>query len=539
MIRLVNKFRITRDPKADILSGITVALALVPEAVAFAFVAGVAPLVGLYAAFIVGLVTSVFGGRPGMISGATGALAVVMVALVAQHGVEYLFATVALMGLLQMMAGALNLGKFIRLVPHPVMLGFVNGLAIVIFLAQLGQFKDKSAPSTEPDSAHEASHTALDVIFNGGWMQGNDLTLMVGLTVLTMGIIWVLPKITKAIPSALAAILLVSGLVIGLDLDTNTVGDLTSITGNLPSFHIPEVPLTFETLKIIFPYAVILALVGLIESLLTMTLIDEMTETRGMASRECKGQGLANLACGFFGAMGGCAMIGQSMININSGGRGRLSGITAAVTLLAFILFTGPYIEMIPLAALTGVMMMVVIGTFAWGSIRLFGKIPKEDAFVIVLVTVVTVLSDLAIAVIIGVIVSALVFAWKSARTIWAEQQVITRKKKKKKIYTLHGALFFGSISSFRDIFTPKDDPDTVIIDFNSARVWDHSALEAIDALAAKYIKLGKTLHLVHLSEDCKLLLNKAADLMVVNSVEDPHYRIVVDYAKELEAKEA
>lgn len=540
MIRLVNKFRITHDPKSDILSGLTVALALVPEAVAFAFVAGVAPLVGLYAAFIVCFITSIFGGRPGMISGATGALAVVMVALVAQHGVEYLFAAVVLMGILQIFAGIFHLGKFIRLVPHPVMLGFVNGLAIVIFLAQLGQFKSgEVAIEKSADATHQASHSALDVVFNGGWMQGTEMQIMLGLTLLTMAIIWLLPKVTKAVPSALAAIMTVSALVIGLDIDTTSVGDLASIKGGLPSFHIPMVPLNLETLEIIFPYAIILAGVGLIESLLTLTLIDEMTETRGFVSRECKGQGLANLICGFFGAMGGCAMIGQSMININSGGRGRLSGITAALMLLCFILFTGQYIEMIPLAALTGVMMMVVIGTFAWGSIRILNKIPMEDAFVIILVTVVTVLTDLALAVVVGVIVSALVFAWKSARTIWTEEKLKGKGKNQKKIYTLHGALFFGSISSFKNLFNPKEDPDHVIIDFRSARVWDHSALEAIDALATKYTKLGKELHLVHLSEDCKLLLKKAADMVDVNSVEDPHYRIFVDYEEEVAKKPA
>ena len=530
MIHLINKFRITSNPKADVLSGITVALALVPEAVAFAFVAGVAPLVGLYAAFIVGLITSVFGGRPGMISGATGALAVVMVALVAQHGVEYLFATVVLMGILQILAGVFYLGKFIRLVPHPVMLGFVNGLAIVIFLAQLGQFKDKSIPK---ETHGETSHSALDVVFNGGWMQGTELYILLGLTALTMFIIWFLPKVTKVIPSALAAILVVSGLVIGLGLDTTTVGDLTAITGGLPTFHIPSVPLNFETFQIILPYALILAAIGLIESLLTLTLIDEITETRGQVSRECKGQGLANLTCGFFGAMGGCAMIGQSMINIDSGGRGRLSGITAALTLLYFVLFTGAYIEMIPLAALTGVMMMVVIGTFAWGSIRILRKIPTEDALVIILVTCITVASDLAIAVIIGVIVSALVFAWKSARQIHCETSIT---KDGSKVYNMNGSLFFGSIPHFKELFTPKDDPEDVIIDFRNARVWDHSALEAIDTLATKYTDLGKKLHLVHLSEDCKLLLHKAADLVEVNSIEDPHYRIVVDYAFEAKA---
>ena len=531
MLSLVNKFRITNDPKSDILSGITVALALVPEAVAFAFVAGVAPLVGLYAAFIVGLVTSLAGGRPGMISGATGALAVVMVSLVATHGVEYLFATVVLMGILQILAAIFRLGIFIRLVPHPVMLGFVNGLAIVIFLAQLGQFKssgDKSAAAST-EAVHETSHSALDVIFNGGWMQGTELYMMVGLTALTMAIIWLLPKLTKAIPSTLAAILIVSGIVIGFGLETNTVGDLTSIKGSLPSFHLPDVPLNMETFKIILPYAIILSAVGLIESLLTLTLIDEMTETRGRVSRECAGQGLANVACGFFGAMGGCAMIGQSMININAGGRGRLSGITAALALLCFILFTAQYIEQIPLAALTGVMMMVVIGTFAWGSIRILGKIPKEDALVILLVTIVTVFADLAVAVVIGVIVAALVFAWKSARHISIETMT---GEDGSKIYTLHGALFFGSIASFKDLFVPRNDPDNVIIDFRNARVLDHSALEAIDNLASRYIALGKKLHLVHLSPDCKLLLEKAADMVEVNSVEDPHYRVAVNYAR-------
>lgn len=531
MIRLVNKFNITNNPKADILSGITVALALVPEAVAFAFVAGVEPLVGLYAAFLVGLITAVLGGRPGMISGATGALAVVMVALVAQHGVEYLFAAVALMGVLQILAGVFHLGKFIRLVPHSVMLGFVNGLAIVIFLAQLGQFKSGDTAVAEvTDKAHDGHHSALDVLFSGGWMQGMELYMMLGLTVLTMAIIWLLPKITKAIPSALAAILVVSGLVIGLNIETTTVGDLAGIAGGLPSFHIPNVPLTLETLQIIFPYALILAAIGLIESLLTLTLIDEMTETRGLASRECKGQGLANLTCGFFGAMGGCAMIGQSMININAGGRGRLSGITAALTLLVFILFAGTYIEMIPIAALTGVMIMVVIATFAWGSIRIMNKIPREDALVIVLVTVITVLSDLAIAVVVGVIVSALVYAWKSSSDIYCQT---SETKDGSKIYNLTGHLFFGSIASFKALFDPANDPDDVIIDFRDARVWDHSGLEAIDTLATKYEMAGKRLHLVHLSEDCKLLLKKAADLVEVDTLEDPHYRIVADYDRE------
>lgn len=509
MLRLVRRFQLTENPKADVLSGLTVALALVPEAIAFAIVAGLAPFVGLYAAFIVCLITAVIGGRSGMISGATGALAVVMVSLVQEHGADYLFATVVLMGILQILAGAFQLGRFIRLVPHPVMLGFVNGLAIVICLAQMQQFQ-----------------------IDGEWMQGIQMYTMVGLVGLTMAIIWGLPKFTKAIPSTLAAILVVSGIVIGFDIDTRTVIDMASVDVGLPSYSVPSVPMTFETLYIIFPYALILAAIGLIESLLTLTLIDEMTETRGRVGQECVGQGIANFVTGFFGGMGGCAMIGQSMININSGGRGRLSGISAGLFLLAFILFAATWINMIPLAALTGVMMMVVIGTFAWASLRLIGKIPHEDFFVIVLVTGITVATDLAIAVICGVIVSALVFAWKSARQVRVQE---ARDEKGNKVYQLHGALFFGSISHFKELFDVKNDPDEVIIDFRNARVWDHSALEAIDALAIKYIDLGKKIHLVHLSPDCKMLLKKAGHLVEINMIEDPHYRIFTDYVKEIE----
>ncbi len=352
--------------KNDVLSGLTVALALVPEAVAFAFVAGVEPLVGLYAAFIEGLITSIFGGRPGMISGATGAMAVVMVSLVAIHGVEYLFATVVLTGLIQIMAGIFKLGKFIRLVPHPVMLGFVNGLAIVIFLAQLGQFKVTNA-------AGELE-----------WMQGTPLFIMASLILLTMAIIHYFPKLTKAVPSTLVAIVAVSLLVFAIGLDTKLVGDVASIAGGLPSFSIPEVPFSFETFKIILPFSLVLAAIGLIESLLTLTLIDELTGTRGRSNKECIAQGAANTVTGFFGGMGGCAMIGQSMINVNSGGRGRASGITAALALLGFILFASGLIEEIPLAALVGVMFIVVIGTFEWSSLRILGKVPKADAFVII-----------------------------------------------------------------------------------------------------------------------------------------------------------
>jgi SulP family sulfate permease len=494
--------------KNDVLSGLTVALALVPEAVAFAFVAGVEPLVGLYAAFIVGIITAVIGGRPGMISGATGALAVVMVALVAEHGVEYLFATVVLMGLIQILAGVLKLGKFIRMVPYPVMLGFVNGLAIVIFLAQLNAFK------------------VTDETGQTYWLQGQQLYVMLGLVALTMAIIYFLPKLTKAIPSSLAAIIVVTLIVLLLGLDNRTVGDLASIAGGLPSFSIPSVPLNLETLQIILPYAVILAAIGLIESLLTLSLIDELTETRGRGNQECIGQGVANTVTGFFGGMGGCAMIGQSMININSGGRGRLSGISAALFLLGFILFASSLIEMIPLAALTGVMLMVVIGTFEWASFRIMGKIPPADAFILILVSAVTVATDLAIAVIVGVIVSALVFAWEHAKHINVKTY---EDKMGGKIYELHGPLFFASINNFQDLFDPKNDPDDVVVEFQHSRVMDHSAIEAIDNLAERYLNAGKRLHLRHLSAECRQLLRKAGDLVEVNVIEDPRYRVADD----------
>ncbi|WP_210396688.1 SulP family inorganic anion transporter [Motiliproteus sediminis] len=499
--------RRSQNLKNDILSGLTVALALVPEAVAFAFVAGVEPLVGLYAAFMVGLITAIAGGRPGMISGATGALAVVMVTLVAEHGVQYLFATVVLMGFLQILAGVLRLGKFIRMVPHPVMLGFVNGLAIVIFLAQLSQFK------------------FLDSNGELQWMQGSQLYLMLGLVALTMAVIFFLPRLTKAVPASLAAILGVSLLAAGLSLDTRTVGDVASIAGGLPTFAIPAVPFNLETLIIILPYAVILAAIGLIESLLTLTLIDEITETRGRGNRECIGQGTANVVTGFFGGMGGCAMIGQSMININSGGRGRASGITAALALLAFILFASPLIEQIPVAALVGVMFMVVLGTFEWSSFRIMRKIPRADAFVLILVSGVTVATDLAIAVVVGVIVSALVFAWQHAKYI----RVVTSMEGETKIYRLHGPIFFGSVNNFLGLFDPANDPDDVVIEFQYSRVADHSGLEAIDTLAERYISAGKQLHLRHLSPECRKLLRKAGDLVEVNVIEDPKYHVATD----------
>jgi SulP family sulfate permease len=494
--------------KDDLLSGLTVALALVPEAIAFAFVAGVNPLVGLYAAFMVGLITASIGGRPGMISGATGALAVVMVDLVASHGVEYLFAAVVLMGFFQILAGVLRLGKFIRIVPHPVMLGFVNGLAIVIFLAQLQNFQVAGA--------------------NGAveWMAGSALLLLVGMIGLTMAIIHYLPRFTTAIPSSLVAIVVVTLLVVAFNLDLRTVGDLASIAGGFPEFHIPSVPFNLDTLWVILPYSIILAAIGLIESLLTLSLIDEMTGTRGRGNKECVGQGVANTVTGMFGGMGGCAMIGQSMINVNSGGRSRLSGITAAISLLIFILFASSLIEMIPLAALTGVMFIVVIGTFEWSSFRIMGKIPRADAFVLILVSAVTVATDLAIAVVVGVIVSALVFAWEHAKHINVKTYI---DDKGTKVYEVNGPLFFGSVHSFLELFDAKSDPDDVVVEFQNSRVGDHSGLEAIDTLAERYLNAGKTLHLRHLSPECRKLLHKAGNLVEANVIEDPTYHVAVD----------
>lgn len=512
--------------RIELLSGLTVALALVPEAVAFAFVAGVHPLVGLYAAFLVGLITALIGGRPGMISGATGALAVVMVALVAQHGVEYLFATVVLMGFLQVFAGVMQWGKFIRLVPHPVMLGFVNGLAIVIFLAQLGQFK---VPGTMENTGHGMS--------GGEWLSGQPLFLMLALVAATMTIIWVMPRITKAIPAPLAGIGIVALVVIGTGMDVPRVGDLASIEGGFPMPHNPFgeglglygtalAPFNLETFYIILPYAVILAAIGLIESLLTLNLVGDMTNTRGGASQECIAQGISNTVTGFFGGMGGCAMIGQSMINVKSGGRTRVAGIAAAIFLLLFILVGAPLIEQIPLAALVGVMFMVVIGTFAWNSLTILRKVPFTDAFVILLVTVVTVMEDLAVAVVVGVIVSALAYAWNNARRIHATKYVTPEGAQ---VYQIQGPLFFGSTDGFMELFNVDGDPSRVIVDFADSRVVDQSALQAIEAIAGRYEAAGKRLELRHLSRDCHRLLSKAGHL-VVDSDDDPDYQLAVDY---------
>lgn len=494
--------------KTEVLAGLTVSLAMVPEAVAFSFVAGVHPIVGLYAAFIVGLVTALIGGRPGMISGATGALAVVMVALVAAHGVEYLFATVVLMGVIQVLAGIFHLGKFIRLVPHPVMLGFVNGLAIIIFLAQMSQFQVPDADGTMR------------------WMEGMALIEMLALVALTMAIIWLLPKVTKAVPAPLAAIAIVAFVVIAFGIDVPRVGDLASIKGAFPTLHIPMVPLNLETLRIILPYALILSAIGLIESLLTLNLVGEIVNKRGGASQECIAQGVANTITGFFGGMGGCAMIGQSIINVKSGGRHRLSGIAAALFLLAFILVASDMIEQIPLAALVGVMFMVVIGTFAWQSITILRKIPLTDAFVMILVTVVTVISDLAVAVVVGVLLSALAYAWNNSKRIRARTHETPEGAR---VYQIEGPLFFGSVDGFSQLFTPATDPGLVIVDFMDSRVVDQSALQAIETLAMKYEAHGKTLQLRHLSHDCHRLLNRAGQLMV-DSDDDPSYGVAVDY---------
>ncbi len=504
------------EVKTEVLSGLTVALALVPEAVAFAFVAGVHPLVGLYAAFIVGIITALFGGRPGMISGATGALAVVMVALVAEHGVEYLFATVVLMGTIQILAGIFRLGKFIRLVPHAVMLGFVNGLAIVIFLAQLTQFQ---VPGTAEVSGHGMS--------GGEWLSGWPLFMMLALVGLTMLIIWLLPKVTTAIPAPLAGIGIVALIVLAFDINVPRVGDMASIEGGLPSFHIPMVPLTLETLWIITPYALILAAIGLIESLLTLNLVNRILGTRGGASKECIAQGGANLVTGFFGGMGGCAMIGQSMINVRSGGHRRLSGIMAALFLLSFILFASPLIEQIPLAALVGVMFMVVIGTFAWNTFRIMRVVPLHATYVMLLVTIVTVWQDLAVAVVVGVIASALRYSWENAKRIQAH---IETNEDGDKVYQIEGPLFFGSASAFAELFDPKNDPDLVIVDFAESRVADQSALSAIEAVSAAYQEVGKSIRLRHLSKDCHALLSRTG-LLFDEADDDPDYQVATDYS--------
>lgn len=495
--------------KNEVLAGLTVALALIPEAVAFAMIAGLSPLTGLYAAFVMGLVTSILGGRPGMISGATGAVAVVIAALAISHGVEYVFGTVILAGLIQVLAGVFRLGKLIRLVPHSVIFGFVNGLAIIIFMSQLDQFK--------------TVNSAGEMI----WMTGNSLYILLGLVVLTMVIIWGLPRLTKVLPSSLVAILVVFGLVVFLGIDTKTVGDIASINGGFPPFHLPLIPVNLETLALIFPYAAIVAGVGLIESLLTLNIVDEITETRGRSNKECVAQGTANVLSGFFSGMGGCAMIGQSLINVSSGARARLSGIVAAVSLLVFIMFGADIIELLPMAALTGVMIMVAVGTFEWASLRTFRRMPKSDVLVMVIVTLITVfLHNLALAVLVGVIISALVFAWENAKMIRARKSMDDLGRKH---YEMYGPLFFGSVQAFNEKFDVPGDPEEVIIDFSESRIVDMSGIEAVNKLTERYNKQGKKLHLKHLSKDCRKLLSNADAIIEVNIIEDPTYKVVVD----------
>ena len=507
MKKYLNLFDFTQkvNYQTEVLSGLTVALALVPEAVAFALIAGLSPLTGLYSAFVMGIVAAVFGGRPGMISGATGAVAVVIVSLAISHGKEYVFAAVILAGIIQALAGFFKLGKLMRLVPHPVIFGFVNGLAIIIFMSQLEQFKDDA----------------------GAWLTGTSLYILLGLVVLTMVIIWGLPKLTKVIPASLTAILVVFGIVWSFGIDTKTVGDMASIQGGFPPFHIPNIPLNMATFMLILPYSVIVAGVGLIESLLTLNIIDEITETRGRGNKEAIAQGMANMLSGVFSGMGGCAMLGQSLINISSGARARLSGIVAAIGLLVIVMFGAALIEQLPMAALTGLMIMVAIGTFEWASLRTFNKMPKSDIFVMVTVTLVTIfLHNLALAVVVGVIIAALVFAWDNAKRIRARKFIDENGVKH---YEIFGPLFFGSVTAFNEKFEIFDDPDEVIIDFKESRIVDMSAIEALNKITERYMKVGKKVHLKFLSNDCQKLLKNADKLIEVNVLEDPKYKVVVD----------
>jgi SulP family sulfate permease len=493
------------DYKKEVLAGLTVAMTMIPESLSFAIVVGFPPLVGLYAAFIMGLVTAVLGGRPGMVSGGAGATAVVLIALMQSHGLEYVFGAVALAGLLQLLVGVFKLGKFIRLVPQPVMFGFVNGLAVIIFMSQIEQFKAG----------------------NGNWLSGSPLYIMAGLVALTIAIVLVWPKITKAVPPSLVAILVVFGVVMGCDIDTKLVRDIAYVSGSLPPFHIPQIPFTLETLQIIFPYALIMAGVGLTESLLTLNLVDEITGTRGNGNRESLALGTANVLNGFFYGMGGCAMIAQTLVNLSAGARARLAGIVAAITILIIILVGAPFIEQVPMAALVGVMVMVSIGTFEWISFRIINKMPRHDVFVGILVAVITIwLHNLALAVLIGVIISALVFAWESAKRIRARKYVDASGAKH---YELYGPLFFGSVAAFNEKFDVANDPQQVILDFKDSRVADMSGIDALHKLTERYQKAGKKLHLRHLSPDCLGLLKNAKDIIEVNILEDPQYAVVTD----------
>ncbi len=494
--------------KTEVLAGLTVAMTMIPESLSFAILAGFPPLMGLYASFIMGLVTAIFGGRPGMISGGAGATVIVLIALMQSNGLEYVLAAVALAGVIQIVIGVFKLGKFIRLVPHPVMFGFVNGLAIIIFMSQLDQFK---------------------TVVNGDivWLSGTSLYIMAGLVALTIAIVVLLPKLTKAVPSSLVAIIVVFILVYFLGIDTKTVEDIASVSGGFPPFHIPNIPLSWETLEIIAPYSMIMAAVGLTEGLLTLNLVDEITQTKGSGNRECIAQGGANVLNGFFFGMGGCPMIAQTLVNLSAGSRARLSGIIAAFTILAIVLFGAPIIEQVPMAALVGVMIMVAIGTFEWASLKIFNKVPKKDIFLVIIVAAITViLHNLALAVLVGVILSALFFAWESAKRIRARKHIDENGVKH---YEIYGPLFFASTTNFAEKFDVINDPEEIIIDFKDSRVSDMSAIEALNALTERYNKVGKKVHLRHLSNDCRRLLKNADALIEVNILEDPTYKVATD----------
>ncbi|KAA0128895.1 SulP family inorganic anion transporter [Chryseobacterium sp. SN22] len=493
--------------KNELLAGLTVAMTMIPESLSFAILAGLSPLTGLYAAFMMGLVTAVFGGRPGMVSGGAGATIVVLIALIKSHGIDYLFATVILAGILQMLVGIFKWGKFVRLIPQPVMYGFLNGLAVIIFMAQVEQFKI----------------TGADGITS--WMQGTPLYIMSGLVVLTIAIVYLFPKITKAVPASLVAIVFIFAVVAGFNINTKTVADIASISGSLPRFHLPGIPFSLETLQIIFPYALIMAGVGLIESLLTLSMVDEITNSKGNANKESVAQGLANITNGFFGGMGGCAMVAQTLVNLNAGSRARLSGIIASVTILIIILVGAPFIEKIPMAALVGVMMMVAISTFQWVSISIINKMPKSDIFVGITVALVTiVLHNLALAVLVGVVISALVFAWDNAKRIRARKHT---DENGTKYYEIFGPVFFGSVTAFTDKFDPVNDPEQTVIDFRESRIVDMSAIDALDKLSKRYAQHNKKLHLKHLSEDCRKMLKNAEAVIEVNIQEDPTYKVM------------
>jgi len=481
------------DVKNDVLAGFVVAVSMIPEAVGFSLVAGLSPIVGLHTAFIIGIVTALFGGKPGMVSGAAGSIVVVLMSLAAQHGMGYVLWATLFAGLIQIAIGVLRLGKFIRLVPLPAIHGFVNGLAIVIMLAQLHMIAGQGM-------------------------------LMYALVLLAVAVVVIFPKITRVIPSSLAALIIVSAVAIGFHLQTLRVGDLADISGTLPSFALPTAPFTLDMLKVVLPYAVVIALVGLIESLLTMTVLDEMGGKKGNGNRESIAQGAGNTICGLFGCFAGCAMIGQSIINFTSGGRGRISGTVGAILLILFVVSLADYIGLIPVAALAGIMLVVCYNTFEWSSFRRLRRMPKSDALVMVAVTLITIFTDLAVAVISGVIISALVFAWQHARI-----RVRSRQQKGEwGVYKLEGPLFFGSTAAFAELFTPESDPQNVVLDFSSTRVMDSSGVEAIDKITARYLDAGKSIRLRHLSADCVRLLAKAGPFCS-HELDDPDYYVAED----------